>query len=1301
MKKLFLFLLLGLLALPMWGQNLKGQNYLVDGEDKYRFFIKIRPEAVIDVDDSKVRSFSKLQSAGLDDVLTRLNEYEFAQLFEFDKKERTLLRSGKKIRSVNNNFNKTEFAGLLQMQGAEDVDKYELLALANELEKYDVVEYCEISPVTPPPPPGAVSAPALAESVLSASAVPPSAVVSPSATPNFEGRQSYLFGYKKNDIHGIYVDYAWSQGITGQGVTIADIEWGWVYEHEDFFGQNVIDGFTTTNHEQDDHGLAVMGEMYAAKNGFGVTGAVHGADAFYGFSEIPKGREKAIAMALEVLKPGDVMVYEMQTGSPEPGKDRYVPADYTKTVWDLTKGATEAGIIVVAAAGNGNVNLDGTLHAEYRSRGDNGSIVVGAATMSARNRCDFSTYGSMVKLCGIGNLTVVTTGYGVLYKNGDLATYTHMFSGTSSSTPIVASAAVAVQSYAKNKLGRVLSPKEMRDLLYDTGTAGGADWGTTVPRLPNVKAAIKKLDPDGLKEKYTLTVDNGIGGGFYAPGEEVVITPCYIHRDSVFHRWDFLQGSAEIRDMSVTSAKLIMPSSDVRVVSRYAAEKKCTMALSRKAYMVGEQITINFKANVDTDPEIEFFLVSDTGNKYPLGKKKLSDKQLTAVIPVNLIPDTPCWVMAEFTYMNCLICSMSDSFDVSSQHPSYYVIPRTDLSIHSVDSEQSGATNAATNAIDGNPESIWHTQWTPTEASQPHEIVLKLKSPLNVAGLIYLPRQTGDNGKITQYEIYTSTDGQAWGTAITSGTWDSEVAEKTAIFPTCPEAQYVKLKSLSSVGDKGFTSAAEILVLGEQSEKVPACDVSLSRAYYRPGEQVTVRWTSGMEGSADIFLVGHGIDRKLGSESLQTGKFITYIPSDCELGKDYRIAVEFTGSGNYRSASAGFDVVRYNKKYQVIPRTRLTVDSFDSEYPNKSEAAVNVIDGDESTYWHTNWSVSTDTHPHNIVLKVDSVYELSGLIYVPRQIGSNGRIAKYEIYTSHDGKQWPEKPVAKGTWTDSQLEEIVYFEDVVYGQYVKLVALSEVKGQRYTSVGELLLLHDHSPEKDIEDAKLTISDMAYKGVDFLPSVNVVYKSINLNEGVDYSLKFTPASGVSKPGDKLTITLEAKEPYSGTKKVTVEVVAAPLTVKAKDMFKYAGEEDPEFEATYEGFVNGEDESVLGGKLVLKRSAGEVTGRRYLIVPSGVTSTNYQIKFVNGYFSIKTGNGLDLHSDDLIMIYPNPAKDYIYIDGIVGKEHVAILDVSGVSVSEFDVEKDELIDLSHLPQGLYFVKVGGMVKKLLKE
>jgi hypothetical protein len=137
--------------------------------------------------------------------------------------------------------------------------------------------------------------------------------------------------------------------------------------------------------------------------------------------------------------------------------------------------------------------------------------------------------------------------------------------------------------------------------------------------------------------------------------------------------------------------------------------------------------------------------------------------------------------------------------------------------------EKLGATVSASNhhpshspdlALDGNPATIWHTNWQPM-AQPPHELILDLKKPVRLQGLTYLPRQDMTNGRIARFEVSVSADGKEWGQAAAAGTWPNDAALKTVRFDRPREARFVKLVALSEVRDQPYASVAEIGVLTE------------------------------------------------------------------------------------------------------------------------------------------------------------------------------------------------------------------------------------------------------------------------------------------------------------------------------------------------------------------------------------------------------------------------------------------------------------------------------------------------------
>src|SRR5947209_5075107 len=58
-------------------------------------------------------------------------------------------------------------------------------------------------------------------------------------------------------------------------------------------------------------------------------------------------------------------------------------------------------------------------------------------------------------------------------------------------------------------------------------------------------------------------------------------------------------------------------------------------------------------------------------------------------------------------------------------------------------------------ALDGDPATFWHTEYTGAMPGYPHELVIDLGKVRTVGGLLYVPRNDGSpNGRVKDYEVY-------------------------------------------------------------------------------------------------------------------------------------------------------------------------------------------------------------------------------------------------------------------------------------------------------------------------------------------------------------------------------------------------------------------------------------------------------------------------------------------------------------------------------------------------------------------
>jgi len=137
-----------------------------------------------------------------------------------------------------------------------------------------------------------------------------------------------------------------------------------------------------------------------------------------------------------------------------------------------------------------------------------------------------------------------------------------------------------------------------------------------------------------------------------------------------------------------------------------------------------------------------------------------------------------------------------------------------------------------------------------------------------------------------------------------------------------------------------------------------------------------------------------------------------------------------------------------------VVTVKVTADSEAAGYE-----AVNALDGNPQSMWHTQFRGSQPKHPHQIVVDLGSSYEITAFGYLARPGGGNGTIKDYEFYVSDDPEDFGE-PAAKGTIQRILTEQTVKLRSAKKGRYVRLLALSEVNGKPYTSIAELRILAD-------------------------------------------------------------------------------------------------------------------------------------------------------------------------------------------------------------------------------------------------
>ncbi|MEZ5299442.1 MAG: sulfatase-like hydrolase/transferase [Verrucomicrobiales bacterium] len=130
-------------------------------------------------------------------------------------------------------------------------------------------------------------------------------------------------------------------------------------------------------------------------------------------------------------------------------------------------------------------------------------------------------------------------------------------------------------------------------------------------------------------------------------------------------------------------------------------------------------------------------------------------------------------------------------------------------------SENGGNGKLAANAIDGDPETIWHTQFQPNLKEHPHEIVIDLGKEHTIRAVRYLARQdNGWNGTVAECEVAVAAEPDGFGDPAAKATLKKTHEPQEIAFPPT-KGRYVLFRALSEVTGGPWASAAEIGVAGE------------------------------------------------------------------------------------------------------------------------------------------------------------------------------------------------------------------------------------------------------------------------------------------------------------------------------------------------------------------------------------------------------------------------------------------------------------------------------------------------------
>ena len=141
-------------------------------------------------------------------------------------------------------------------------------------------------------------------------------------------------------------------------------------------------------------------------------------------------------------------------------------------------------------------------------------------------------------------------------------------------------------------------------------------------------------------------------------------------------------------------------------------------------------------------------------------------------------------------------------------------VDKTLWKVVSFDSQQ-GGNERVENAIDDDPNTIWHTQYSPSMPACPHEIVIDMGKSYRVSSFIYQGRSDGSNGRVLDFEVFISNSPTVFGQPAASGTLQNTNSPQAVNTPSKPEGRYLKFIAYRVVNNQAYASAAELSIEAE------------------------------------------------------------------------------------------------------------------------------------------------------------------------------------------------------------------------------------------------------------------------------------------------------------------------------------------------------------------------------------------------------------------------------------------------------------------------------------------------------
>ena len=439
----------------------------------------------------------------------------------------------------------------------------------------------------------------------------------------------------------------------------------------------------------------------------------------------------------------------------------------------------------------------------------------------------------------------------------------------------------------------------------------------------------------------------------------------------------------------------------------------------------------------------------------------------------------------------------------------YIPIAHLEIAGFSTESQDEKRPFYAPNAIDGNPNTLWHTDFGQNVLQQPTKpfISIKLDEAKNISALEFIQTKylgrPQDPDDIRNARVYVSVDGATWAPAGQIENCETYGDLYTINFEKPVYGQYVKIEldtknmfaSLAMVNlyeDTTVVTLGTFSFDGENAGKIMLLDefkgtnweysldgganwkTEAGDAKQLSPEELAqinvdnkIRLKQGnKESTIDIQsqeapvitaylndlenrLIGMGDTSKLEWKAQNsTGNWTPYSEQETIITGDTTILIRKKATSTLMASEAvEFTFTEDNQPNtaKYVPIKHITSVNVASTTAGRGEEGAKAIDGLPTTMWHSNRKTTTMHDPRWIVLELDEPRYISKIEYVKKAGYAYGIPKDGKVYVSMDGENWTEVLDFQNLYNVTTAAELIASDDRKELELTKLEQAKYVK----------------------------------------------------------------------------------------------------------------------------------------------------------------------------------------------------------------------------------------------------------------